>query len=330
MSRGVFFDTLMFIMAQWTFLLPTRPQTDTICSIFLFKKFGEEKFPGIGNAKVEVRHQLAEGQTFESMVKEHYIPLDLGGGTLDHHNTDKCTTELASEYLEVSDDPALGRLLQFTRRDDKEGKGILSTDPIDRAFGLPGMIASLNKLYSTDPNKVVDTVLPLLEAHYNSAQEHHVELPKEVETRKRDGTYREVQAIQGSKKLKVAFVISSKISMPGFLRSDKGSRMDVVVQKMEGSNHYSILTRQERKINLSQIMALIRLRELQLRGNNLPEDAEYVSKTGRIDEVPYWYYDPATNSLLNGSAHNKNVEESQIPWEEFQKIVLGGLPMGAK
>ncbi len=36
-----------------TIVLPVRPQPDTLVAIFLLKEYGEVKFPGIKNAKIE-------------------------------------------------------------------------------------------------------------------------------------------------------------------------------------------------------------------------------------------------------------------------------------
>src|SRR5581483_7085216 len=111
-------------------------------------------------------------------------------GPLDHHFKNLCTSELTAKYLGIENDPSLKQLLAWSRRDDKEGKGTLSRDPLDRAFGLAGLISALNKANPKNPQKVVDAVMPLLEAHYQSAREHHIELPKEVEEKKSSGLYK--------------------------------------------------------------------------------------------------------------------------------------------
>lgn len=311
-----------------TILLPTRPQPDTVVAIFILKKFGKEQFPGIDIATVALRAVLNEGETFESLLEQGILAIDLAGGMFDHHASDACASEMVAEKLGVRKDPALSQLLTYARRDDKEGKGTMSADGIDRAFGLSGLIASLNKTISDNPNKIVETILPLLEAHYLSAKEHRVELPQDVERLKKEGKYYEFSVKQNGKTVKVACVVSDKPSMAAYLRSMRGPHVDVVVQKAEKTNHFCILSRQERNIDLSMVMALIRLREADLRGITLNDQESYLTQTGRIDEVSHWYLDPATNSILNGGAHNKQVEESVLAWEELQKIVREGLRMG--
>lgn len=311
-------------------LLPTRPQPDTVVAIFLLKTFGKEKYPGIENASVEIQATLSPGETFDTLLEKGVVTLDLGGNLLDHHGKDPCTTELVAQHLGIEKDPALTRLIAYARRDDKDGKGTLSTDAIDRAFGLSGLIAALNKYKTEEPNVVVNHVLPLLEAYYFSARQHHVELPQEVERKKQAGQYEERAVRQKGKNLLIAFVVSDKPSMPTFLRSQQGPRADVVVQKLESTNHFCIVSRQERNIDFSSAMSLIRLREAQLSGYELEDDAKYLGQSGRIAEVPHWYFDPMTNSLLNGGAHNRDVKESAIPWDELKAIVHAGIEMAGR
>jgi hypothetical protein len=310
-----------------TIVLPTRPQPDTIVAIFLLKEFGKERFPGIEHARVETAPELPKGETFETMLAQGTLALDLGGGVLDHHGKARCTTELVADYLGIANDPALGQLLAYAKRDDKDGKGTISRDALDRAFGLSGLIAALNKAHPQNPNAVVDAALPLLAAHYLSAREHHVELPQDVLRKKESGHYEEHTLTHGGRAIKLVCVVSDKPSMPTYLRSERGGRADVVLQRAEERNHLCVLSRQDRNIDLAKTAALIRLREAELAAVEIGDDEAYLMQTGRIEEVPYWYYDPATNSLLNGGAHNRTAPESLISWEELKAIVRAGLTL---
>ncbi|HEX8591434.1 MAG TPA: hypothetical protein VF696_01640, partial [Candidatus Paceibacterota bacterium] len=231
-----------------------------------------------------------------------------------------------AKELGIFQSPETAQLIAYAVRDDTQGKGTLSRDPLDRAFGLSGLIAALNKKYTNDPDQIVSIVLPLLRAHLHAAREHHVELPKDIQRKQQEGMYVELQAEQAGKPVKIAFVTSDKPSMPGYLRAQTGRNIDVVVQKSEHTNHYVVLTKQQRKLNLSKVMAFIRLREAELGGVELDEAKAETIRT--IEQVPNWYYDPATNSLLNGGPHNRTIQESRIPWEEMLKIVPAGIRIG--
>jgi hypothetical protein len=305
-----------------TIVVPTRPQPDTLVAIFLLKTFGKERFPGIETALVEVNPSLPS-EPFETHLEKGILPIDIGGGPFDHHSSGDCASELVARLLAVSDDPSIAKLLAYAKRDDAFGKGTVSVDPLDRAFGLSGLIASLNKQYPKNPQRIIDIVLPLLEAQYLASREHHVELPREVEEKKRKGHYTETNVRQGNKKFKVAFVVSDKPAMPTYLRAYQGARADVVVQRSEEGNRVCILTKQDRGVNLSLVAALIRLREAELRNITLPDDRAYIMQDGKINELPMWYVDPATKSILN--VGNGPQDDSAIPWEEMKKIVPQGL-----
>jgi len=306
-------------------IIPTRPQPDTIVAIFLLKTFGEERFPGISGAEVVVKAMLSPGETFESLIQQGVVPLDIGGGDFDHHEKGKPASQLVAEYLHIEKDPALSKMLAYAKRDDEEGKGTLSADPIDRAFGLSALIASLNKVYPSEPQKVIDPVLPFLAAHYRSSREHRVELPREVEEKKKSGLYEELLVRQAGKILKLVYVVSESPAMSTFLRSWRGPKADVVVQKSESKNHVCIVSKQDRNVDLSKVMGLIRLHEGDLRNLSLSDSETYLCKTGRIEELPHWYFDPATNSILNGGHYNPHVEETLIDWEVMKKIIRVGL-----
>lgn len=307
--------------SEWTILLPTRPQPDTIVAIFLLRTFGNARFPGIEHSRIEV-NPATPTESFEALTASHTLPIDVGGGPLDHHGTDRSASELVADLLQISQDPALAKMLSYAKRDDAFGKGTVSNDPLDRAFGLSGLIASLNKRYPGEAQKIVEIVLPLLEAHYRASHEHLIELPRAVEEKKRNGEYAETQVAQSGKRLTIAFVVSNRPGMVTYLRSFQGPRADVVVQRSEPGNRICIVTRQERKVQLAAVAALIRMKEAELRGIKLPEDSAYWSQDGKIAELPMWYVDPATNSILNvgGSA-----DDSLIPWDEIQRLVSKGL-----
>ncbi len=304
-----------------TIVLPTRPQPDTLVAIFLLRTFGKAQFEGIETAALKI-DPTPQAQSFEEARNSGLLLIDIGGGPLDHHGSDTCASELVAKLLAIETDPSIKKLLAYAKRDDSEGKGTLSTDPLDRAFGLSGLISSLNKQYPKDAQKISEIVMPLLEAHYVAAREHHVELPQDVEEKKKKGEYTEETIRQGTKKLKIVFVVSDKPSMPTYLRSWNGARADVVVQKAENSSRTCVITKQDTHVDLTAVAALVRMREAELRGITLTASENDLFSTGRVDELSNWYLDPATNSLLNTGNEQDN---THIQWGEFMQIVRKGL-----
>lgn len=303
-------------------VLPTRPQPDTLVAIFILKTFGEKVFPGVGAAGISVVSVLGEGSEKEYEEKGTLL-LDIGGGRFDHHNRvpQTTTSKLVAEFLGVADHPALAKLLEYAQRDDFYGKGTVSADPLDRAFGLSALVAALNKEYPKHPEKVLSAVLPLLEAHYHEEQRRTDELPKELEEKRANGKTVEFEVRQHGKKLKVIMIHSDNPSLAGFLRSALGGKYDIVLQR-SATGHTNILTRPAKHVDLRSLAAAIRLKEAEKRMLDLPETpyAEF-TQSGRIDAIPQWYYDRATNSIQNGGLNPQGVEPTSITWEEFEILM---------
>lgn len=307
-------------------ILPTRPQPDTIVAIFILKKFGETIFPGIKEATIDFWQVLPENENEKSLDKQGVILIDLGGGRFDHHGTRAKTTasDLVSSYLGVFDDPALAKLLEYARRDDFFGKGTVSNDPLDRAFGLSSLIAVLNKSLVKNPAKVVEIILPILAAHYNEELRRTKELPKEFEDILAKGEAEMFTVKQRDKKLKAVIVSSENSSLAGYLRSQNGGKFDVVAQWLS-SGHVNILTRPTKRIDLRSLAAILRLEEATTAGSELTLGIRELSRPGRIKEIPEWYYDPATNSIQNGCLNPKEISPTKIPKDKFRKLVELGL-----
>ncbi len=307
-------------------ILPTRPQPDTIVAIFILKKFGQERFPGIRNAVLDFWQVLPDGATETSLDANGTILIDLGGGRFDHHGKQIQTTasRLIAEYLGIADDPALAKLLAYAERDDFFGKGTISNDPLDRAFGLSALVAALNKSLVKTPARVVDAVLPLLVAHHNEEHKRAHELPQEFQEKLQAGLAETFQVKQRDKKLNVVIVNSDNGSLAGYLRSQNGGKFDIVAQRLS-SGHVNILTRPAKHISLQSLAVLLRLGELTQVGQQSSLPVADLAQTGRVKEVPEWYYDPATNSIQNGGLNPREVRPTKINQEHFRKILALGL-----
>ena len=282
-------------------ILPTRPQPDTIIAVFILQLLGREKFPGIQDAEFEVSPVLPAGETPESLEAKGTVVVDVGGGSLDHHAAKTKTTasKLVAEHLGVASDPALTKLLAFAERDDFYGKGTVSNDPLDRAFGLSGLVVNLNRSNDKDPVKVFKLIIPIIAAHYEEESRRTKEMPQEFEERRKAGEVETFSVKQRGNTLKGVIIRSDNVSMPGYLRSQMGGRFDVVVQR-KTSGHVNILTRQTKQPEIDGLAALIRMEEAMRAGKELERSEKELRAPGRLTEVPNWYYDPATNSIQNG------------------------------
>ena len=305
-------------------IIPTILQPDTILAIFLLKKFGKEKYPGIEKAVIEIRSELPQGETEDSLKKKGYLLIDIGGGEFDHHFKKKTAAQLAAEDLNLVEDPALTKLLTFAERADKYGLGTISTDQIDKAFGLAGLISSLNKTLPDNPQKVFDLISPLIHAHYLEERKRHKELPEEFEYKLKEKKAEIFFVKQKGKKLKVVAIESDNPSIVGWLRSSIGERADVVLQRAS-SGHTNIITRPLKRVDLRFVAAFLRQEEINVQNRGIELPPLELIKPGKLAEIPEWYYDLATNSILNGGINPKGTPPTSIPFERTKEILKEGL-----
>ncbi len=308
-------------------IIPTRPHPDVIAGIFLLIKFGAEKYPGIKDASIEIWQDLPQGETKLSLEEKGVLLLDLGEGKFDHHKKGKNLSHLVAEDLQVSTDPSVAKILAYAERDDKHGLGTVSKDPLDKAFGLSGLIASLNKT-EENPEKVVKAVLPLLEAHLIEEKRRTHELPQEFEKKLKDGQAEVFEVKQGKNNLKVVVLESDNLSIAGWLKSSVGLRADVVCQK-KSSGFTNILTKPLKMVDLRWLAAYLRKAESELRDRKLMCSTFDLMQPGKMPEIPEWYYDTATNSVLNGGASPRGLAPTEIPIETIKEILKEALRLEA-
>lgn len=309
-----------------TIILPAKSQPDTLVAVYILKTYGKERFPGIEDAEVDFWHTLPDGESERSLKEKGVVLIDIGAGRFDHHHRAEKTTatDLICGFLDLSQDPSLQKLIEYARRDDFFGKGTISTDPLDRAFGLSGLIANLNRMHQGAPEKVVGSILPLIAAHHFEEVRRTRELPEEFNKKLANGEAKVFSVKQRDKKLRVIAIESDNGSMSGFLRSQNGGRHDVVLQRFS-SGHANILTRPTKRVDLRSLAALIRMQEASLHGLKSTSNAWHLAKMGRIDEAPNWYYDTATNSIQNGGLNPEGVEPTAIKLPALMKILEAGL-----
>ena len=108
------------------------------------------------------------------------------------------------------------------------------------------------------------------------------------------------------------------------MRSKLGGGYDVVALRIP-SGHVNILTRPLQRVDLRSLAVLIRLQEAEARGVNAGDDPKSLAAVGTLKQIPNWYYDTATNSMLNGGPNPKDIEPTAIDPFEFIKLLELGL-----
>jgi hypothetical protein len=306
-------------------------QADTATAVFLLKNFGEKKFPGISKARVVFWTTPPSQKTPETWEEEGYLLVDLGG-RFDHHITNRrqgnrteCVSTLIAKFLEMDKNPALQKILTWARRDDLEGKGTVSNDPIDRAFGLSGIIMNLNREFHDQPQKALDFVLSILHVHISEELRRHVELPELWTKLLSSGKGGLFNVKQSEKELKGAYAETDNIALAGFLRAAK--KIDLVVQRAS-DGHTNIITHQQQNIDLRPLIAALRLAESEKNGGAITSNHANLFAPGKLHEVQEWYYDDAANSLQNGGINPQGVPSTKLSLTEILQAIQTSIPQG--
>lgn len=313
---------------KWKIVMLPRIQADTLVSCFLLKYFGEGRFHGIKNAEYLFLVDVPDGKSADNLEKEGYIFLDMGGGLFDHHKTrnekeEKCVSRMVAEYLGIEKNRAIKKLLEYARRDDLEGKGTLSEDVIDRAFGLSGLINNLNRMLPDDQESILRTLMPLLLAHYLEEKKRTEDFPAEYKEKLGNGkiTAFTVQAAPGL--VKIVTIETDEIGMAGYLRARQEIDADIVVQKMS-SGHVNVITKQKRTFDLSEIARLLRKNELAAKGFDIIFSEEELASPGRIEGIEEWYFDTRARSIQNGGIRPQGTTPTRLPLTTIAEIIKEG------
>ena len=312
-------------------ILYPRPHVDNIAALFLLREFGLAAFPGIETAALEFWPVVPPGKTPDEYEAEGVLFVDLGGGRFDHHhdehqpNVAKTTAaQLVAEHLGLADQPVLKRLLEFVRRDDVEGRGIISKDPLDRAFGLPAIIMNLNRNYPKNPEFVVDLVTRIFQSWYAEEYRRKVLMPQEWAELQANGRAQKIHIPTSVRPLTVVAIESDSPTMVGFLRAVGDVQADIVIQRMS-SGHTNIVTKQDRdrtmaKLNIGPLVSAVRSAEAAKKGLALPADVD-LAKPGRIEGLEEWYFDTAANTLQNGGAASQGISPTHLSISELVELL---------
>lgn len=318
-------------------VLYARPHVDNIAALFLLRELGRDAFPGIERANLEFWSSVQPGKSSEEYEAEGTLLIDMGGGRFDHHHTDhqsntaKTTaSQLVIEYLGYDQHPVFKRLLEFVRRDDIEGRGIVSKDPIDRAFGLPSIIMNLNRNYPEHPEYVVDMVIRIFQAWYAEEYRRKVTMPQEWAELQAKGLAKKLTIPTSVRPMNVILIQSDSTTIAGFLRAVNDIQADLVIQRTS-TGHTNIISRQDRdrqqeKLNLVPLVIAIRKAEAKKKNMiALLQPNVDLGKPGRIEGLAEWYFDTAANTMQNGGASAQGVTPTSLTIDEIEALLSTAL-----
>ncbi len=300
-------------------------QPDTLTALYILRTFGEPFFPGIRNAQLLFWTNTPNNEDPKELEKRGYLLIDLGG-MFDHHTENErsgekkeCLSTIVAKYLKVDTHPSLKKILTWAKRDDLEGKGTISTDTIDRAFGLPGLIMNLNRLPQYSPMKIVEIVTPLIDAHVREEYKRNIELPRLWKTLLDTGKAYMFGLKENT--IKAALVNTSEVAMAGFIRNRENVDL-VIVRGPQG--HTNIITKNGSNIDLKPLIKAIRLKEASLKQSSIIESD--LTSQGKVAGAEEWFYDTAANTLQNGGVNPQGVNPSKISEQEIVQLVKATYP----
>ncbi|MFA6306822.1 MAG: hypothetical protein WCV70_02805 [Patescibacteria group bacterium] len=294
-------------------LIPNKPHLDPIAAIYLLRQYGKEKFPGVETAEIifwENSHD-PKPEDINKFIAEKVLSIDIGGGMFDHHQSvaKETATSLVAANLEIEKNPELIALLNYVREDDLEG--------LHNRYGdLAYLIKCFHK-QKLSSLKVVELGLRLINYFQTSQIDWHYNVKKEYENK-----CKIYKIKKNNNKLKIGVVESDNSQLANY-----GITMDnlsSVIQK-RSTGHVMILTNKHHRLNLKEIVAAIRMRELELSGYTKPIDPAKLQFEGKNSLIPNWFYHRSLNAFLNGSEALNKAEPTKLKLSEIVSFVWNGL-----
>lgn len=296
-------------------LIPNKPHLDPIAAIYLLLKYGQEKFPGINIAKInywKASHDPSS-EELKQFEEDGILLLDIGGGIFDHHNKKEAegetTTSLVASFLDIKENPELSALLNYVREDDLEG--------LHNRFG--DLANTLKVMYKQGAknNTVVQFALMVINYLQIGQHEWHHTVKNEFLAK---ANIKKIKRFK--RKLKIAIIESDNLQVANYGLTVKN--MSVVVQK-RSSGHVMILTNKNHKIDLREIIAAIRKRELEMADYQKEINIDRLKFEGKNSLLPNWFFHRSLNSFLNGSDALSDAEPTKVPFNEIIRFIIYGL-----
>lgn len=298
-----------------------KPHLDEIAAIWLLRMFGEEKFPGISTATVVFwgnGGETPDGRTAEDYEREGTLLIGVGGGRFDEHpavnskrKQDESATTLVAKAIGVDGEPALKKIFEYVTDEDLNGSS--------RPFDLAHLVKLLHKQYPDNPEKAMEWATAALEAKYREQMQFWA-------AKEEYGRIAQVEEVPGpeGKSLRVASIVSDNVQMSEFARSNHGGNAAIVILKRSSGN-VQIFTNKRFKLDLCDVVRMIRLAEQRAKGLILTSDWRELMAEGKVAGAEEWFYHLTGQMLLNGSLTATDVPPSQIALEDIRRIVSVGI-----
>ncbi len=297
-----------------------KPHLDEYVAIFLLKRFGGVKFPGISKAKISyLPNNKIPANSTDEYEKKGVIFVGIGGGRFDEHSTVKkdrkqneCAATLVAKALGIIENPSLEKILKFTLNNDLNA----AAHPFDLAY----LTKLMHQQYPENPEKVMEWVMMGLEIKYQEQFQFFNATKEEFE---RVAKIENVEGPNG-RILRMATIISDNEQMSKFARSAYGGNVAIVIQKKLSGN-VQIYTNRQDGLTLYDVAQMIRFSEQETKGKIITKDWKDLASEGKVNGAEEWFFHQVGQMLLNGSLTATNVPATQISLERIKEITKIGI-----
>jgi len=298
-----------------------NPDMDAALSVWLLKRFGEQKYPGVQKLPVLF---LPAGTTPDALhpddleQQKGILAVDTGGGRLDTHARDgvfdeskrqKCASTLVAEDLDVSTRPDLKKILEFVTLQETRGRSIASSHPMDHLISLPNLVRGLNHLYPEDPGNVVEVLITLYDAAY-ATERHWFQALEDYKSAT-------VTRLKNRARLSAVFSDTSAAVKVARLK-----RADLVIHR-NSPGHTGITARNNgvlAKLHMEILAEVIRIAEAII----AQEPIEY-DRLRQLGIIHGWYLHDSGRILSKGSPKNKQIPPSKLDLNEVLQLCAARL-----
>jgi hypothetical protein len=301
-----------------------RPHLDEIVAIWLLRKFGEQRFPGVATAGVSfttVRKLVDAGAKPEELEARGTLLLGIGGGRFDEHPTQdegrkngECATTLVAKELGVADDPSLAKILRFVRAADVDG----NASPFDISY----VVKLLHARHPEDPDRVIEWALVAIEAKYVEQRRFFTVVKPEF-----DAKAKVWEITAGERRLRMVTIDSDEDGIHKYARSEYGARAAVVIQRRSSGN-VVVFGNKQAGVDLREVVKLVRLAELSAQGLPPETNEEKLVAEGQMPGAEEWFYHRQGQMLMNGSLTQADVPPTKLGLEQIGELVKIGLDPG--
>ncbi len=300
-----------------------RPHLDEIVAIWLLRKFGKTRYPGVGDARLESWSNggaTIDGRPASDYEKNGILLVGVGGGRFDEHpgvnverKQGKSAAQLVAEDLGVDDEPALDMILDFVNKNDIKGFG----NPLD----LANLVLVMYQDHPTD--EVIAWATVGVEARYAERRSFFTEAKREFEMKARV-----MEVPRPSGKIKMAVIESDNDQVAKFAKSKSGCNAALVIQKRSTGN-VQILVNKKSGVRIYDIVQMIRYVEQEIRGKIVTTDWGALASEGKVAGAENWFFHEEGQMLLNGSLTVTDMPPTLIPLERIVEIAKIGLDNGS-